>query len=146
MMADMFTEDRAAHCRGVALYMRHAAPRLGLDPDEAFLVGWLHDAGYAFGDNRSHAREAGRRLRAAGYAYWREIARHGSPQGLDSTMGVLLNIADMSVDSRGRTVGFGRRLRDVSRRYGEDSDQYRECERMIGLLRGSTEWRRLCSP
>ena len=58
-MSDMFTMDRALHCRAVALYMQGAAPALGLRPDEAFVVGWLHDAAYAFGGNRSHAHNGG---------------------------------------------------------------------------------------
>lgn len=57
--------------------------------------------------------------------------------GLDTPLGVLLNIADMSVDSHGVEVGFDRRLADVAYRYGEDSDQYRECARMIELLKGA---------
>lgn len=32
-----FTECRALHCRGVALYMRDHAETLGLDPERAFL-------------------------------------------------------------------------------------------------------------
>lgn len=139
-MSDMFTMDRALHCRAVALYMQGAAPALGLQPDEAFVVGWLHDAAYAFGDNRSHACNGGRVLEADGYRYWREIALHGTPQGLFSPMGVLLNIADMSVDSQGRTVGFDRRLEDVQTRYGAQSAQYHECAHMISLLQHSHEW------
>lgn len=39
--------------------------------------------------------------------------------GLDTPLGVLLNITDMSVDSHGVEVGFDRRLADVAYRYGE---------------------------
>lgn len=76
-----------------------------------------------------------------GYAHWREVRDHGAPEGLVTPMGVLLNIADMSVDSQGDEVGFRRRLDDVAGRYGKDSDQWRECARMVRLLKETPEWR-----
>lgn len=46
-------------------------------------------------------------------------------------MDVLVNIADMCVDSRGHMVGFDRRLEDVRTRYGAQSAQYREWKRWM---------------
>ena len=138
-----FTTNRALHCRGVALYMRDHAEALGLDPERAFLCGWLHDYAYAFSDNPHHAKEGGDFLRRMGYADWRPIHDHGTLEGLDTTLGVLLNIADMTIDSAGRVVGFDARLADVERRYGRDSDQYRDCSRMVDLLKDTKTYRGL---
>lgn len=110
-MSDMFTVDRALYRRAVALYMQGAAAALGLRPDEAFVVGWLHDAAYAFGGNRSHVRNGG--------VCW---CRTGTGIGGRSHCMALrrgcslLNIAGMCVDSRGHVVGFDRRLEDVRTR------------------------------
>lgn len=134
------TANRTAHIRGVTLYMRENASKLGLDPDEAALCGWLHDFGYIAGDNRSHASIGGRLLREQGYRHWREVSTHGSVEGLFSPLGVLLNIADMSVDSKGEVVGFATRLEDVAERYGKDSVQYRDCLAVINAIEQTSEW------
>lgn len=135
-----FTADRTLHMRGVALYMYRKAPLLGLDARRAALCGWLHDFGYLDGDNRTHADVAYRLLASVGYADAREIGLHGTAQGLDSRLGVLLNIADMMVDARGVEVGFDARLEDVEARYGRRSEQYRECAKMVENLKGTSEW------
>lgn len=140
-MAAGLTERRALHCRGVALAMRAAAPLVGLDPGEAALCGWVHDIGWMDGDNRSHARIGGLLLRGQGCRFWREVALHGSVGGLVSPLGVLLNVADMSVDSGGALVGFGGRLDDVVRRYGAGSVQAAECSALMDALEGTAEWR-----
>lgn len=138
-----FTENRTLHCRGVALKMQTDGAKLGLDPNEAFLVGWLHDAGYSCGDNRTHAKKAGLLLKRNGYRYWKEVYSHGTPDGLFSSMGVLLNIADMSISSQGAEVSFGKRLEDVIVRYGIESLQYKECSEMVSLLVQTPEWKTL---
>lgn len=94
-MRTLLTSQRALHCRGVALFMYEYAPVLGLDARESALCGWLHDFGYLFGDNRTHAESCGLLLEQVGYRDWRQVARHGAPQGLSTPLGVLLNIADM---------------------------------------------------
>lgn len=139
-MQTLLTTQRALHCRGVALFMYEYAPILGLDPQEAALCGWLHDFGYLTGDNRTHAMDCGRLLRRVGYRDWSQVARHGNPDGLDSPLGVLLNIADMWVSPKGERIGFDARLADVADRYGEDSPQAGECTTMVTRLRTSREW------
>ena len=57
-----------------------------------------------------------------------------------SPLGVLLNIADMSVDSKGKVVGFATRLEDVAERYGKDSVQYRDCLAVINAIESTSEW------
>lgn len=139
-MQTLLTTQRALHCRGVALFMYEYAPILGLDPQEAALCGWLHDSGYLTGDNRTHAMDCGRLLRRVGYRDWSQVARHGNPDGLDSPLGVLLNIADMWVSPKGERIGFDARLADVADRYGEDSPQAGECTTMVTRLRTTREW------
>lgn len=139
-MQTLFTAQRALHCRGVALFMFEYALILGLDPQEAALCGWLHDFGYLTGDNRSHAADCGRLLRRVGYRDWDRVARHGNPDGLDSPLGVLLNIADMWVSPKGERIGFDARLADVADRYGADSPQVGECATMVKRLKTTREW------
>lgn len=134
------TERRALHCRGVALAMGAAAPLVGIDPGEAALCGWVHDIGWMAGDNRSHARIGGTLLKDQGCRCWREVALHGSVGGLISPLGVLLNAADMSVDSGGVLVGFKGRLEDVVRRYSAGSVQAAECSALMDALAGTREW------
>lgn len=138
-----FSESRALHCRSVGLLMLCLAPVLGIDSYTAWLAGFNHDCGYATGDNRSHAAVGGLALRQAGFHGWQAVALHGTPAGLESPLGVLLNIADMSVDSHGRVVGFQARLADVAARYGRDSVQYAECSDMVSRLERSLEWARV---
>ena len=142
-MRTLLTSQRALHCRGVALFMYEYAPVLGLDARESALCGWLHDFGYLFGDNRTHAESCGLLLEQVGYRDWRQVARHGVPQGLSTPLGVLLNIADMWVSPQGERIGFDSRLSDVADRYGADSPQYKECSTMVSALRKANEWKLL---
>lgn len=139
----LLTRQRAMHCRGVALFMYEYAPVLGLDARESALCGWLHDFGYLFGDNRTHAESCGLLLEQVGYRDWRQVAVHGDPQGLSTPLGVLLNIADMWVSPQGERIGFDARLADVAVRYGADSPQYGECSTMVSALRETDEWKLL---
>lgn len=140
--------DRALHMRTVSALMGALAPLLGLDEGEAALVGWLHDFGCCLGapsmDERVHARRTGALLRGMGFAYWREIALHGTSEGLDTPMGVLLNVADMAVDPRGRVVGFDRRLAGIASRYGVGSDRYRDAVRLVEDMCDTDEWLAVC--
>ena len=142
-METLLTVPRVLHCRGVALFMHKYAPSLGLDADEAALCGWLHDFGYLGGDNRTHAELGGRLLERVGYRDWRQICDHGANTGLETSLGVLLNIADMWVNGNGEWVGFDARLADVSSRYGVDAPQVAECQQMIRALHETREWQTL---
>lgn len=132
---------RACHSRQVSLLMKKYAPLLNLNPEEAALCGWLHDFGYIVGDNYNHAAIGGKLLHDQGYKHWKEISTHGSIDGLFSPLGILLNIADMSVDHNGKTVGFEERLSDVAKRYGRASVQWEKCSSLIMTLKKTEEWR-----
>lgn len=88
----------------------------------------------------------GEMLREQGYSHWKEIFDHGTVQGLSTPLGVLLNTADMAVDSHGNIVGFTKRLSDVAARYGVDSHQYRDCAQEIEANKASEEWKLLAKP
>lgn len=133
-------DSRVLHSRTVSHLMGMCATGLDVDVSEAALCGWLHDFGYSISDNRGHAHAAGALLHSQGYKYWKEIYDHGTLQGLGTRMGVLLNIADMFVDSDGNIVGFSKRLQDVASRYGENSEQYRLCTLMVAALQQTDEW------
>ena len=142
-MQTHFTPQRALHCRGVALFMYEYAPIVGLDAREAALCGWLHDFGYLFGDNRTFAESCGLLLEHVGYQNRNRVFRHGTPQGLGTPLGVLLNIADMWVSPQRECIGFDARLADVADRYGAESPQAKECSIMVSALRKTHEWKLL---
>lgn len=143
---EKLSDSRALHSRTVSYMMGVLAPTLGLDPHEAALCGWLHDFAYCFSDNSHHAHDGGEMLREQGYSHWKEIFDHGTVQGLSTPLGVLLNTADMAVDSHGNIVGFTKRLSDVAARYGVDSHQYRDCAQEIEAIKASEEWKLLAKP
>jgi hypothetical protein len=100
----------------------------------------MHDAGYMIGDNRTHAAIMGGICSRNGFRHADAIAHHGTIAGLDDTMGVLLNIADMSVSSTGEIIGMEARLEDIADKYGEDSIQYHECSELIHAIHTTREW------
>lgn len=95
----MIDERRLHHILGVARRCREIAEERGYNEDgqrQAFLLGWLHDIGYEFGDNVSHAAEGASLLvsdpgdlskagiggcgeNPGDYPYAREIFYHGVP-------------------------------------------------------------------
>lgn len=123
-----FTSSRALHSLGVAKLMQFWSNELGgFDPDEMFVLGWLHDVGYAiaWGDNETRTKVGAFLLSMLGYSGAPEIESHGNATPDDSVELQLLNLADMSINSRGDRDSFQDRRRDISERYGEDSIQVR---------------------
>lgn len=131
----MITEDRLKHILAVARLMKQKANELGLDPKEMFLLGFLHDIGYEFGEHANHAEIGGNMLNSIHYTYTNEIAFHGivncdfSSKELD-----LLNWCDMHTNGKGEYVTFEERLSDIKNRRGEDSDAYKDSEKIINSL------------
>lgn len=144
-MFHQFSRNRALHCHGVATFMRDFAPAVDLNPVEAAIVGFNHDVGYLFthGDNRTHNALGGGMLAYDGYVHAREIRLHGTPEGLSTPMGVLLNTGDMMVDAHGQRVGFKRRLEDIARRHGKSSAAYSDAQHMQYLIQGTREYAQL---
>ena len=50
----MIDENRIKHILSVARLMKENAEKLGLDPEEMFTLGYLHDIGYEFGGSEEH--------------------------------------------------------------------------------------------
>lgn len=52
------------------------------------------------------------------------IRKHGLPTKTKLVEWQILNIADLTIDSRGNKVDVVQRLNDIKSRYGEHSNQY----------------------
>lgn len=131
-MRRLMTNRRARHIIAVAEMMRDIAddyPGLELNGEQMYLLGFLHDIGYAFTDVRNrHGIIGGQVLETAGYGYAQEVANHGMPEtSLPGSIGNaqrLLNLADMMTDSRGRHIDINERLSNIAQRYGFDSLEF----------------------
>ena len=47
----------------------------------------------------------------------------------------ILNQADMQINKFGNDVGYEKRLEDIKNRYGEDSEIYIKCCKLVNKLR-----------
>lgn len=126
------TINRLKHSLAVATKMKKMATEspngYSVVPDDAFVLGLLHDIGYEFSQTqREHAHRGGLVLKAQGYRYWREIYYHGIPQEeYDSPMLRLLNYADMTTGPDGEQMTIQARINDIALRYGKESWQEQE--------------------
>lgn len=68
--------NRINHILAVANKMRKKAERFGVSPDDAYLVGYLHDVGYEY-NCLAHNKSGGSILEKNGFKYWKEIYYHG---------------------------------------------------------------------
>ena len=69
-------QNRINHILAVADKMRKNAEKFGVDPDDAYLVGYLHDIGYEY-IRSMHNKTGGSILEKNGFKYWKEIYYHG---------------------------------------------------------------------
>lgn len=134
------TEKRMKHCHGVGMKMAEMVrldPELyGCTPEEAYVLGLLHDFGYQFAENQEdHAHLGAATLRQSGYKYWREVYHHSAWQDeYSSPLLKLLYFADMTVGPAGESVTVRERIDDIEARYGTDSPQYKETVELAGKL------------
>ena len=128
---------KMAHMVGVAEYMRDHAEEYGLNPDEMYVLGLLHDIGYLEGRNE-HEQYGAKMLSEMGLnmVYTYAICHHGDnpyalcPDGINPSDKavkpyLLLLEGDMSVNAQGYRVGFDKRIEDIGQRYGFDSEAYK---------------------
>lgn len=131
--------DRLKHSYAVASKMIELGKKRKLSEEslkELFMLGYVHDIGYQFGDNENHNIIGGNLLKDNGYRYWKEVYYHGIPNSeYRSTYLDILNTADMMIDKFGNDVGFDKRLEDIKNRYGQDSIQYNNCVKIVNELR-----------
>ena len=136
------SDDRIHHMLAVATRMEEAVSknrtRFGFDasPEDAFVLGFLHDIGYAFVDEpKDHAKTGGLILKSQGYKYWREVYYHGIPySGYSSKLLTLLNQVDLTTGPTGEYMTFEERLQDIGNRYGKDSWQLQDAMRLADSL------------
>jgi len=129
-------ENRIKHIFAVARLMSDNAEKFGLDKEEMFTLGLLHDIGYEFGGSDEHHTLGGSILEKQNYKYFREVLHHGKPNcGYVSPALDLLNFADMSVNRLGEVVGFEKRLEDIKTRRGENSPHYQNSKAIIDDLK-----------
>ncbi len=108
---------------GVAEYMRERAPDYKLNPEEMYVLGFLHDIGYLKGRERHEVngakivRNMGVDERFASAIEFHDCIYGVSEEHRTKEM-VLLIEADSSVNAEGYIVGFDKRTTDVARRYG----------------------------
>ena len=131
-------KDRLNHSYAVANKIVEIAKEKNLDKDqldELFILGYIHDIGYQFGNCENHNVVGGSILKNNGYKYWKEVYYHGVPNSEYKSLYLdLLNMADMMIDTNGNDVGFEKRLEDIKSRYGKDSIQYNNCIKVINEL------------
>lgn len=134
------TENRLKHSHAVAIKMKELAEEktflFPVSPDEAFVLGMLHDIGYAFVDKQQeHANAGGIILKEQGYKYWQEVYYHGIAQtDYNSAMLKLLNYADMITGPDGRYMSIEDRINDIADRYGNDSWQVKEAIKLANQI------------
>ncbi len=139
---------KIAHMVAVAEYMRENAVRYGLDPDEMYVLGLLHDIGYLQGKEEHEE---------AGYALLSQfgckknnnlfaIRYHGSnpndlikkgildPNNIPKEY-ILLLEGDLSVNAQGYKVGFTKRLKDIGERYGFNSIAYETALKTVDFIK-----------
>ena len=141
-------EDKIKHMHAVAEFMYRKAPSYGLDPDEMYIIGLLHDIGYVHGPS-GHPMHGARMLGKITESFNEAcnlIAAHGmSPSEYRERTGektipralILLWEADMRIGCAGETMTYAERITDIERRYGSGSDQYRNAKQITDYLIGT---------
>ena len=132
-------KDRLNHSLAVANKMVEIGKDLNLkesDLQDLFVLGYNHDIGYEFcTDNLKHNIIGGELLKNNGYKYWKEVYYHGNPDAEYKSLFLkILNMADMKIDKYGNDVGYEKRLEDIKARYGEDSIQYINANKVINSI------------
>jgi hypothetical protein len=143
-MPATLSTNKLKHTLGVASFLYEAAKRKGYSETkvkEMFILGFLHDIGYAFDVNpEGHSKRGGLALKESGYKHWLEVYHHGaaSPPYHSEELD-LLNMADLSVEFNGERVAPEERIKSINERYGSGSYQYKNAQKLYDTLFGSVE-------
>lgn len=128
----MISKDRIQHILHVANLMKEKAESLGLDKEEMFTLGLLHDIGYEYTNNDEHRIIGFKILEKQNYKYAKEVLYHGKPNSEYSSKALdLLNYADMHIDNKGNYVSFEQRLEDIKNRRGVSSQAFTNSKLII---------------
>ena len=132
------SEDRLHHILGVARECYQIAKNIGKDEyfcRYMFTIGWNHDIGYEFSKVQSEHPiisydmvnslhdELAQKLDLIPTSSI-AILQHGYYDSEKFLEWKILNIADLTIDSKGNKVDVMQRLEDIKNRYGELSNQY----------------------
>jgi len=124
------SDNRAKHIMSVAALCYKIAHENGFveaDCKKAFVVGYLHDIGYAFSScNAEHPTIGGELLELCGVSkdVIDAVRYHGVPNVPQNRFLQILNQADMQVNGAGEVVSVTERLEDIGTRYGFESTEY----------------------
>ncbi len=132
------SDNRLHHMYGVAKKAYLIAKDMGYNEDFArkmFVLGWNHDIGYEFSHTQEEHPDVSSKMLASAFledTFWGAqttssmgaILKHGRYVDKETPEWVILNMADMLIDSDGREVCVTDRLNGIKDCYGEHSDQY----------------------
>lgn len=132
------SDERMAHIRAVAEQAFRLAMASGLSEEEAnavYVLGFLHDVGYALADPSEHARCGADVLDACGYRFADAVRHHGNPDAELTRELAFLDVADLTVDGQGRLVTMDERMADIASRHGRNSEVTRRSQALADRLR-----------
>ena len=141
------SEDRLHHSIGVARKCYELAKARGESEEfcrKMFTIGWNHDVGYEFSKSKEeHPRVSEELLELIGVNQrCREsaktlhaIKKHGDDTRTASKEWLILNEADMTVDSKGNSVTVEARLADITARFGVQSDEFKKAQELCKRLK-----------
>lgn len=132
-------EDRLKHSLAVARKMVEIAKEKNMAEEEimnCFVLGFVHDIGYEYSDNGAeHNVIGGNILKDTGFKFYNEVYYHGQVDIDYSSIYLdILNQADMQIDKYGNDVGYDKRLEDIKSRYGQESNVYKKCRKLVDKL------------
>ena len=132
-------EDRLRHSIAVARKMVEIAKSKNLSDEDiknCFIIGYNHDIGYEFTKNGNNHNTIGGEILRNNFKHWREIYYRGEINVEYKSLYLdILNQADMQIDKYGNDVGYDKRLEDIKSRYGEDSEVYNKCCKIVDKIR-----------
>ena len=132
-------ENRLKHSIAVARKMVEIAKSKNLSDEDiknCFIIGYNHDIGYEFTKNGNNHNTIGGEILRNNFKHWREIYYRGEINVEYKSLYLdILNQADMQIDKYGNDVGYDKRLEDIKSRYGEDSEVYNKCCKIVDKIR-----------
>ncbi len=133
-------ENRKSHMFGVAEFMYREAPKYGLDPDEMYVLGLLHDIGYIRGGWCEHEEEGRKLMSSLGFRHADAIGTHGIDVDENTVLSkeaMLLIAADSCVDYKGNIGTYASRRKDIDERYDPSDKDYwlARFDKRVELLR-----------
>ena len=133
------TSNRMKHIIGVAEECYDLAKNTyNLSEKEckrAYVIGYLHDIGYAFSEQPENHSIVGYELLKLIGLDCTEVLKHGNPDSKQEIYLKILNTADLTVNSVGKKVSMEERLEDIKKRHGVDAEYYKNPEKLTKILK-----------